>query len=109
MAVIYTLFIEADVHAARDKLPGHVRQRMRRAIDGLVQEPRPAGSRPLATSTLDIPPEVEVRRLRIERWRLVYAVHDQAGWIWILGLHRRPPYDYEDLPASMQKLRSEDG
>ncbi len=104
MAVTYTLFIEAAVHAARGTLPGHVRQRMRRAIDALAQEPRPTASRPLDTSSLDLPSQIEIRRLRIEAWRLVYAVHDAEGWVWILGLYRRPPYDYEDLSELAAKL-----
>jgi mRNA-degrading endonuclease RelE of RelBE toxin-antitoxin system len=106
MAVTYTLYIEPEVHAAREKLPGHMRQRIRRTIETFVQNPRPAGSRALDTSTLDLPPEVEIRRLRIESWRLVYAIHATDSWVWILGLQRRPPYDYADLPDLAQKLRT---
>jgi len=104
MAVAYTLYIEPEVHTAREKLPGHVRQRLRRAIEALAQEPQPSGSRALDVSTLDLPPEVEIRRLRIESWRLVYAVHAADSWVWVLGLQRRPPYDYADLPDLVQKL-----
>ena len=106
MAVGYTLFIEPEVHAAREKLPGHVRQRLRRAIESLAQEPRPSGSRALDVSTLDLPPDIEIRRLRIESWRLVYAIHAVDSWVWVLGLQRRPPYDYADLPDLVQKLRA---
>jgi len=106
MAVTYTVFIEPEVHAARDKLPGHMRQRIRRAIDDMVRAPRPSGTRALDTATVDLPSEVELRRQRIDSWRLIYAVNDAESWVWILGLHRRPPYDYDDLPALAAKLRS---
>lgn len=105
MALSYSLFIEPEVHAARGKLPGHVRQRIRRAMEDLSQAPRPAGSRTLDISKLDLPSGIELRRLRIEAWRLVYAVNDEEGWIWLLGVHQRPPYDYADLPDVIDKLR----
>jgi hypothetical protein len=79
---------------------------LRRAIELLALEPRPSGSRALDISTLDLPPEVEIRRLRIEFWRLVYAIHAADSWVWVLGLQRRPPYDYADLPDLAQKLRT---
>jgi mRNA interferase RelE/StbE len=71
MAISYTLFIEPEVHAARDKLPGHIRQRIRRAIEDMAEEPRPSGTRPLDVSIQDLPSSVEIRRLRLESWRLV--------------------------------------
>jgi mRNA interferase RelE/StbE len=105
MAVKYDLFVESEVHAARLALPGNLRQRIRRAIDDLASQPRPAQTRTLDMSRLDLPPDLELRRLKIESWRLVYAVSDAEGWVWILGLQRRPPYDYEDLPQIANKLR----
>jgi hypothetical protein len=33
-------------------------------------------------------------------------VNDAESWIWILGIQRRPPYDYDDLVALAAKLRS---
>lgn len=101
---VYTLYIEAAVHAARSELPGNMRQRMRRAIDALAVEPRPVGSRILDTSALDLPAGVEIHRLRLDRWRLVYAIQETEQWVWILGLRRRPPYDYADLATLAQKL-----
>ena len=46
---------------------------------------------------IDVPAGVELRRLRLDRWRLVCAVHDEEDWVWVLSLYRRPPYDYDDL------------
>ena len=51
-----------------------------------------------------MPRDVEVLRLRIERWRVVYAVNEKEGWVWVLALRRRPPYDYGDLEKLAGKL-----
>lgn len=98
------LWLEPEVYAARDRLPGNVRQRLKRTIDGLIDDPRPPRSRTLDVTGLDVPPGVELRRVRIERWRIVYAVNDDEGWIWVLGIRRRPPYDYEDLEPLIARL-----
>src|SRR5262249_29357173 len=56
------------------KLPGHMRQRVRRAVNDLREAPRPSNSR-----ALDIPDDlriegVEARRLRLDQWRVVYTI-----------------------------------
>jgi len=92
-----TLLIEPEVHHARKYLPGNVRQRVKRAIESLAEEPRFPDSRSLDATGLDVPPHVELRRLQIDRWRIVYAVNDEEHWVWVLAIRRRPPYNYEDL------------
>ena len=91
------LLIEPAAHKQRKKLPGNVRQRLKRAISGLGQDPRPHFSEELDTRGLAIPEGVELRRIRLERWRVIYAVHDLEGWVWVWGFRKRPPYDYQDL------------
>ena len=61
----YALLVEADVHAARKRLPGNVRQRIKQSVGRLAQSPRPTDSRPLDVTGLVIPPGVELRRLRV--------------------------------------------
>lgn len=101
----YELLIEPQAHEARTQLPGHIRQRVKRAIADLATAPRPAGSRDLDVSGLDVPPNIELRRLRMDLWRILYAVNDEDGWVWVLAIHRRPPYDYEDLAELTGRLR----
>lgn len=101
----YELFVEPQVHGARRDLPGNVRQRIRRAIAELAHETRPDNSDELDVADLSLPAGVEIRRIRLERWRLIYAVHDTEQWVWVLGLYRRPPYDYQDLIDLIGKLR----
>jgi len=93
----YELFVEPEVHEARTRLPGHVRQRVKRAIDDLTHASRPADSSDVDVTGLTVPIGVEIRRLRVDVWRILYAVSDGEGWVWVLAIHRRPPYDYEDL------------
>ena len=64
---MYDLFLEPEVHAARQELPGNVRQRVRRAIESLVEDPRPHDSHALSLADLDLPPGVEIWRVRLDR------------------------------------------
>jgi len=82
-------------------LPGYVRQRVKRAIDALALDPRPAGSQPLSGAEL----ERELRRLRLDRWRIVYAVTEADKAVDVLAVRRRPPYDYGDLEALVAEMR----
>lgn len=68
------LWVEPAVIDEIARLPGHVRQRVRRAVRDLPNDPRPAQSR-----ALDIPAElqvesVEARRLRMDQWRVIYVI-----------------------------------
>jgi mRNA-degrading endonuclease RelE of RelBE toxin-antitoxin system len=100
----YELFLDPEIHEARKRLPGHMRQRVKRAIDDLAHSPRPADSRDLDVTGIDVQPGIELRRLRMDTWRILYAVNDGEGWVWVLAIHRRPPYDYEDLAAIVTRL-----
>jgi mRNA interferase RelE/StbE len=63
--------------------------------------PRPADSK-----SLEWPPEhFEPRRLKMGNWRIIYAVDDGDGWVWVLAVQRRPPYDYGDLARLLDRLR----
>lgn len=81
----YDLFLEPDVHATRDDLPGNIRQRVRRAIDALSGAPRPPESAAMAVADLELRAGVELRRIRMERWRIVYAVCNEERWVWVLA------------------------
>ena len=91
------LWVEPTVIDEIAGLPGHVRQRVRRAIRDLPSNPRPAQSR-----ALDIPAElqvegVEARRLRMDQWRVIYVIDQDLELISVLAVRRRPPYNYDDL------------
>jgi mRNA interferase RelE/StbE len=88
----YTVYVLPAARQEIDHLPGHVRQRVRRAVIGLRDDPKPAQSKRLE---FDVGPGRELRRLRLESWRVVYLI-DQAV-VYVLTARRRPPYQYADL------------
>ncbi len=77
-----------------ERLPGHVRSRVRRAALDLEHNPQPAQSKRLS---FDLGSDRSLYRLRLDAWRVVYLVDDSAGQIYVLAVRRRPPYDYDDL------------
>lgn len=56
---IFRLWIEAEVYKDREMLPGHIRQRMKLALDHRFQQPRPPKSCKLEINDIDIPPELK--------------------------------------------------
>ncbi len=83
----YKVWVDPQALAEAKTAPGHVRQRLKRAWLALQDNPRPALSKPL-----DWPPaKFEPRRLRIDDWRIIYAVNDVDRWVEVLaGVTARP-------------------
>jgi len=100
----YTVYIRPQAWKEIKKLPGNVRHRIKSEIDSLAANPRPSKSKELDVSEL---PEFdsELRRVRLERWRIVYAVSKTEKIVDILAIRRRPPYDYGDLAELLGKLK----
>ena len=99
----YTVYILPPAWLEIKQLPGHMRQRIKRTIDGLARNPRPVRS--IALNTLGLTEvEAELRRLRIDRWRIVYAVTDKDLTVDVLTVRKRPPYDYSDLEELLEGL-----
>ncbi len=96
----YSVYVLPDAWQELKDLPGSVRQRIRQAIDGLEDEPRPAQSKELEIPELS----VELRRLRMERWRIIYAVSEAERTVDVLAVRKRPPYDYGDLEQLLAEL-----
>lgn len=89
----YTVYVAPPAQDQIKALPGHMRQRVRRAIQQLADDPRPAQSRELRGSGV----VQEARRLRLDKWRIVYTVNDTDNLVDVLTVRQRPPYDYGDL------------
>ena len=73
------------------RLRGNDRRRIIRAIDALEADLRPANSKHLE----GISDQYEVRRLRLDTWRVVYLLLEEQPLI--LAVRRRPLYDYTDI------------
>ena len=73
------------------RLPGHVRQRARRAIQELAQEARPGDAEELREKS-------GFYRLRLDGWRIVYRVDDENQVVRILRVRvKTGPETYENL------------
>lgn len=89
----YTVYLTPVAWNQIKRLPGYLRQQVRRAVSAFSANPRPGKSKPLRVSGL----ACEVRRLRMERWRIVYAIMEKQKLVDVLAVRKRPPYDYGDL------------
>lgn len=88
-----------------------MRTRVRRAIDQLVDNVRPHHS---LTMTPLFAIDLEVRRIKIEHWRIKYNRESLLNWfsqhascdaeVGILAVHKRPPYQYDDLEELLTDL-----
>lgn len=96
----YEVYVTPCAWAEIKGLPGHVRQRVRRAMGALRDDPRPPASKRLNVPALGR----ELRRLRLDRWRLVYAITEAEQVVDVLAVRRRPPYDYRDVEALLEEL-----
>jgi len=97
----FRLFVQNEAKAEIRALPGHMRQRASRAVRALAGEPRPPASRVLDVQGVAI----EVRRLRIDRWRVIYTIDSDLSEIVVYAVRKRPPYDYTDLETLLESQR----
>ncbi|OGO40232.1 MAG: hypothetical protein A2Z03_02425 [Chloroflexi bacterium RBG_16_56_8] len=75
------------------RLPGSIRRRITIEINRLEDNPRPSNSKRLSFEN----EAREVRRVRIEQWRIVYWIRE--GQPVIVAIRKRPPYNYENIAA----------
>jgi mRNA interferase RelE/StbE len=45
-----------------------------------------------------------VRRLRLDKWRVVYAITEEDKAVDVLAVRKRPPYDYSDLEKLLANM-----
>jgi mRNA interferase RelE/StbE len=97
----YRLYVIPSAWIELRRLPGNVRQRLHRAIDGLAEQPTPPSSKQLDYVTGS---SAVLYRLRIDKWRIVYAVDEDASLIRVVAIRQRPPYDYGDLETLLEDI-----
>lgn len=96
----YTVYVLPSAWQEIKDLPGHMRQRVRRAVDGLADDPHPPRSKRLTVEHL----APELYRLRLDRWRIVYTITEEYSTVDVLAVRKRPPYDYGDLEALIAEI-----
>ena len=95
----YKVFTTPQAFKEIKALPGNIRQRVRRAIKELADDPRPQSSKALSGEV-----DQELWRLRLDRWRMVYMISEADLTIDVIAVRKRPPYDYRDLEALLEDL-----
>ena len=98
---MYRIPLLASAHDERRNLPGVLRQRIKKIIEALGEDARPDNSimlRFYANANW------EPRRIRVDLWRIIYAVDDEFQQIAVLAIGKRPPYDYEDVVDLLTEL-----
>jgi mRNA interferase RelE/StbE len=96
----YRVFVTPQALKEIKDLPGHIRQRVKSAVKELASQPRPPQSKLLESNI----PNHDLFRLRLDNWRLVYAITNSENVIDILAVRKRPPYDYGDLEHLIDEI-----
>ncbi len=96
----YRVYITPQALREVKELPGHIRQRIREAIKALAEQPNPSPSKPLRFEE----PDRQLFRLRLDNWRILYAITETEKIIDVIAVRKRPPYDYGDLAELLREL-----
>jgi mRNA interferase RelE/StbE len=94
----YAVYITSHAWDEIKDIPGNIRQRIKRAIDELEENPHPSNSKQLELDEIDR----QVCRIRLDKWRIVYMVDESEHTIDVLAIRKRPPYDYGDLTTLIE-------
>ena len=72
-------------------LPGNYRQRIRRLVESLADEPRPQQ----AIELRDMPNRY---RIRVDHWRLIYRIYDDEIVVLVLDIrYKTGPETYDEI------------
>ncbi len=96
----YTVYITPDTFQKIKNFPANIRQRVRKTIRDFADNPRLSDSKMLEVPNF----EAELRRLRLDNWRIVYAITEADKIVDVLTVRKRPPYDYEDLETLLENF-----
>jgi len=97
----YKVYVTPDALREIKSLPGNIRQRVKRAIDAFAENPCPSAGKALKLSDVDY----DLWRLRLDKWRIVYAITEVDNTVDVLAVRKRPPYDYGDLEKLLADIR----
>ena len=97
----YTVYVVPQAWGEIMELSGHIRQRVRNVIKELGDNPRPSQSKQLNVPQFSR----ELRRVRLDRWRILFVVTEADRTVDILAVRKRPPYDYGDLAKIIEEIQ----
>ena len=81
----YRVYVTPEALAEIKDLPGNIRQRIRQAIKGLAHQPNFAQSKQLQFNI----PDRQLFRIRLDNWRIIYAVTESENAIDVLAGRKR--------------------
>jgi mRNA interferase RelE/StbE len=88
----YRIEYAPEVRSDLRQLPGDYRQRFRRSIEELAQNPRPRHA-------IQLRDRLNRYRIRVDKWRIVYEVEDDVLLVLVLRIGQKlGPEFYEELP-----------
>lgn len=87
----YRLNIARDVQRQVDRLPGNMRQRVKRTIASLAFEPRPENAEELGEELAGF------WRIKLDDYRIIYSIHDDVVTVEIIRVVKRTPKTYVGL------------
>lgn len=88
----YRVKVLKRAQAQVEALPGHMRQRVRRTISQLANDPRPEAAKALYGELKGY------YRIRIDAYRIIYTIHDEVVLVEIVRVAKRTPGTYDGLP-----------
>jgi mRNA interferase RelE/StbE len=91
---VYQLLIDSEARKALKRLPGHIRQRIAQAIDGLKNNPRPPNAKALQDELTGY------WRLRIDNYRVIYTIDDEIVVVEVVKVDQRDARTYTGLRKS---------
>ena len=86
MSKVYEVRLEPRAQKELDEIPGKVFAKIDKAVFGLARNPRPFGVKKL---------DEKIHRIRVQDWRILYAIFDQEARVVILRLKRRNEKTYK--------------
>lgn len=87
----YRLSLSREVYRTINRLPGNIRQRIRRVIASLAENPRPDSAKAMEQDL------ESYYRIRVNDYRIIYTIDDDVVLVEIIRVVRRTPRTYEDL------------
>ena len=88
---MYRVKIPKTVHQEIERLPGNIRQRVKKTIAGLAFEPRPPNASELEDELAGF------WRIKLEDHRIIYSIDDDIITVEIVRVAKRTPRTYVGL------------
>lgn len=57
---------------------------------------------------VELPSNIELYRIRVESWRIIYVVEEELQLLTVLTVRKRPPYQYENLRELLEAIATEE-